>query len=74
MGELGADTDITEVYLDGDRLITLRLDSNQTSVKPLNDKDGARTIAQLQPLGFPQKRSDQNLLSSGRTTVFANHS
>ncbi len=53
MGELGADTGSTEVYFDGDRLITRRLDSNQTSVKSLNDKDGARTIAQLQPLGFP---------------------
>ena len=53
MGELGADTGNTEVYFDGDRLITRRLDSNQTSVKSLNDKDGARTIAQLQPLGFP---------------------
>ncbi|MDF5716778.1 MAG: Hsp70 family protein [Rhizonema sp. NSF051] len=53
MGELGADTGSTEVYFDGDRLITRRLDSNQASVKALNDKDGARTIAQLQPLGFP---------------------
>ncbi len=53
MGELGADTGSTEVYFDGDRLITRRLDSSQTSIKPLNDKDGARTIAQLTPLGYP---------------------
>jgi molecular chaperone DnaK (HSP70) len=53
MGELGADTGGTEVYFDGDRLITRRLDSGVTSVKPLNDKDGARTIANLTPPGFP---------------------
>ncbi|WP_017318310.1 Hsp70 family protein [Mastigocladopsis repens] len=53
MGELGADTGGTEVYFDGDRLITRRIDSTQTSVKPLNDKDGARTIAQLTPPGYP---------------------
>jgi len=53
MGELGADTGSTEVYFDGDRLITRRLDSGQTTVKPLNDKDGARTIAQLTPPGYP---------------------
>ncbi len=53
MGELGADTGSTEVYFDGDRLMTRRLDSGQTTVKPLNDKDGARTIAQLTPPGYP---------------------
>ncbi|GAB1541829.1 hypothetical protein NUACC21_45020 [Scytonema sp. NUACC21] len=53
MGELGAETGGTEVYFDGDRLITRRLDNTQTSVKPLNDRDGARTIAQLSPLGYP---------------------
>ncbi len=54
MGELGADTGGgTEVYFDGDRLITRRLDNGQTTVKPLNDKDGARSIAQLTPPGFP---------------------
>ncbi|MDM9380517.1 Hsp70 family protein [Chlorogloeopsis sp. ULAP01] len=53
MGELGADTGSTEVYFDGDRLITRRLDSGVTTVKPLNDKDGARTIANLTPPGFP---------------------
>jgi molecular chaperone DnaK (HSP70) len=53
MGELGADTGGTEVYFDGDRLMTRRFDKNQTNVKPLNDKDGARTIAKLTPPGFP---------------------
>ncbi|BAZ47459.1 heat shock protein Hsp70 [Nostoc sp. NIES-4103] len=53
MGELGVETGGVEVYFDGDRLITRRLDSGETSVKPLNDKDGARSIAQLTPPGYP---------------------
>ncbi|MBH8561778.1 Hsp70 family protein [Nostoc sp. CENA67] len=53
MGELGVETGGVEVYFDGDRLITRRLDSGETSVKPLNDKDGARSIAQLSPPGYP---------------------
>ncbi|MBX9257620.1 Hsp70 family protein [Desmonostoc muscorum CCALA 125] len=53
MGELGADTGNTEVYFDGDRLITRRLESRETTVKPLNDREGARTIAQLTPSGYP---------------------
>ncbi|MEA5572005.1 Hsp70 family protein [Calothrix sp. UHCC 0171] len=53
MGELGAESGGTEVYFDGDRLITRRLDGGVTSVKPLNDKDGARSIANLTPPGFP---------------------
>ncbi|MBW4616614.1 MAG: Hsp70 family protein [Desmonostoc vinosum HA7617-LM4] len=53
MGELGADTGSTEIYFDGDRLITRRLGSSETSVKPLNDQEGARTIAQLKPPGYP---------------------
>ncbi|MBH8574495.1 Hsp70 family protein [Nostocaceae cyanobacterium CENA369] len=53
MGELGVDTGGVEVYFDGDRLITRRLDSGEISVKPLNDKDGARSIAQLTPPGYP---------------------
>jgi molecular chaperone DnaK (HSP70) len=53
IGELGADTGNTEVYFDGDRLITRRLDSSETTVKPLNDSVGARTIAQLTPPGYP---------------------
>ncbi|YAF95801.1 MAG: Hsp70 family protein [Nodularia sp. CChRGM 3473] len=53
MGELGAETGSTEVYFDGDRLITRRLEAGTTSVKPLNDQAGARTIAQLTPPGYP---------------------
>jgi len=53
LGELGADTDQTEVYFDGDRLLTRRLDGNQTQVQPLNDRDGARSIATLDPVGHP---------------------
>jgi molecular chaperone DnaK (HSP70) len=53
MGELGAESGGTEVFFDGDRLITRRLDGGVTSVKPLNDKDGARSIANLTPPGFP---------------------
>ncbi|TWH50900.1 Hsp70 family protein [Dulcicalothrix desertica] len=53
MGELGAETGGTEVFFDGDRLITRRLDSGATTVKPLNDTEGARTIANLTPPGFP---------------------
>lgn len=53
IGELGTETGGTEVYYDGDFLITRRLDNGQTQVQPLNDKDGARSIAQLTPPGFP---------------------
>ncbi|HLO89429.1 MAG TPA: Hsp70 family protein [Nostocaceae cyanobacterium] len=53
LGELGAETGGVEVYFDGDRLITRRLDNNATTVKPLNDTAEARTIAQLTPPGFP---------------------
>ena len=53
VGELGSDTGGTEVYFDGDRLITRKLSTGQTSVQPLNDREGARSIAQLMPPGFP---------------------
>jgi len=53
IGELGTETGGTEVYYDGDFLVTRRLDNGQTQVQPLNDKDGARSIAQLTPPGFP---------------------
>ncbi|MEG4988104.1 Hsp70 family protein [Microcoleus sp. BR0-C5] len=52
IGELGAETGGTEIYFDGDRLITRQL-AGQTSVQPLNDKEGARSIAQLMPPGYP---------------------
>ncbi|WP_016949236.1 Hsp70 family protein [Anabaena sp. PCC 7108] len=53
LGELGTDTGSTEVYFDGDRLITRNIKCLTTPVKPLNDKEGARKIAQLSPPGFP---------------------
>jgi molecular chaperone DnaK (HSP70) len=53
VGELGAQTGSTEVYFDGDRLITRQLGGGQTAVQPLNDRDGARNIAQLTPAGNP---------------------
>lgn len=53
IGELGADTGGTEVYFDGDRLVTRSLNQGEINVKPLNDREGARTIAQLDPLGTP---------------------
>jgi len=53
VGELGSQTGATEVYFDGDRLITRQLGGGQTAVQPLNDRDGARNIAQLAPPGNP---------------------
>lgn len=52
IGELGAETGGTEIYFDGDRLIAKQL-TGTASVQPLNDKDGARSIAQLTPPGYP---------------------
>lgn len=53
IGELGAQTGATEVYFDGDRLVTRTLDSGETAVHPLNDSDSGRTIALLDPPGNP---------------------
>ncbi len=53
IGELGTETTQTEVYFDGDRLVTRSLTSSQTQVQPLNDRAGARNIAQLDPYGSP---------------------
>ena len=53
VGELGADTGTTEVYFEGDRLITRQVGGGQTTVQPLNDREGARSIAQLTPPGNP---------------------
>ena len=53
IGELGRENSSTEVYFDGDRLVTRKIGADQVSVQPLNDKDGARTIAQLDPPGVP---------------------
>jgi len=53
IGELGAQTGGTEVYFDGDRLITRNFASGETQVKALNDREGARIIARLTPSGHP---------------------
>ena len=53
IGELGSDIGATEVYFEGDRLLTRSLGRDQFSVQPLNDREGARSIAQLNPLGYP---------------------
>ncbi|NEP16936.1 MAG: Hsp70 family protein [Leptolyngbya sp. SIO4C1] len=53
VGELGNDSSRTEVFFEGNRLITKRSSDGPTAVQPLNDREGARSIAQLQPLGFP---------------------
>jgi len=53
LGELGAATGGTQVFFDGDRLITRTLGEGQSQVQPLNDREGARSIAQLDPPGHP---------------------
>lgn len=53
IGELADDTNQTEVYFDGDRLVTRNLATNQLNVQALNDKEGARGIAELDPPGEP---------------------
>ncbi|MBD2073785.1 Hsp70 family protein [Phormidium sp. FACHB-592] len=52
IGELGVEANQTEVYFDGDRLVTRHLGSSH-QVQPLNDRDGARKIAKLEPPGHP---------------------
>jgi molecular chaperone DnaK (HSP70) len=51
LGELGADSSGTEVYFDGDRLITRNLAAGSNAISLLNA--GAENIAPLNPLGFP---------------------
>jgi molecular chaperone DnaK (HSP70) len=53
VGELGSQTGSTEVFFDGDRLVTRQIGGGKTAVQPLNDRDGARNIAQLTPTGNP---------------------
>ncbi|NJL01256.1 MAG: Hsp70 family protein [Spirulinaceae cyanobacterium SM2_1_0] len=53
IGELGAETGATEVFFDGDRLVTRAVGSGQTAVQPLNDREGARALAELSPPGSP---------------------
>jgi molecular chaperone DnaK (HSP70) len=60
IGELGHETVDTEVFFDGDanhgtalRLVTRQMSSSTPQVQPLNDREGARSIAQLTPPGDP---------------------
>ncbi len=53
LGELGAESGGTEVYFDGDRLITRKVVGEETAVQPLNDTEEGRSIAKLNPLGNP---------------------
>ncbi|TVQ48190.1 MAG: Hsp70 family protein [Gloeocapsa sp. DLM2.Bin57] len=53
IGELGSEIGATEVYFQGDRLVTRSLTPGQTQVQPLNDQEGAKTIARLEPPGNP---------------------
>ncbi len=53
IGELGIEIGSTEVFFEGDRLITRTLSSGNPQVKPLNDSDAARSIARLTPPGVP---------------------
>ena len=52
IGELSTETN-TEVYFDGDRLITRTIETQANLVQPLNDSDQGRAIAQLDPIGNP---------------------
>ncbi|UAJ74542.1 Hsp70 family protein [Synechocystis sp. PCC 7339] len=53
VGELGSSIGATEVYFDGNQLITRVLENQEFTVQPLNDRHGARQIAQLSPPGVP---------------------
>ncbi|MEB3342750.1 hypothetical protein [Okeania sp.] len=53
LAELGVESEGTEIYFNGDRLITRKISGEQTSVQPLNNREGGRSIAQLNPPGNP---------------------
>ncbi|AGY58797.1 chaperone protein DnaK [Gloeobacter kilaueensis JS1] len=52
IGELGDGSDSAEVFFENGRL-TLRASTAEQAVRPLNDSDEGRVIAQLEPPGFP---------------------
>ncbi|MDG2990118.1 Hsp70 family protein [Candidatus Synechococcus calcipolaris G9] len=52
IGELGQNSSGTEIFFDGDRLIT-RSTPADTHVQALNDTDQGRTLAPLDPPGYP---------------------
>jgi molecular chaperone DnaK (HSP70) len=53
LAELGEVAISTEVYFEGDQLVTRQAQTGSAQVQTLNDREGARTIAQLTPPGFP---------------------
>ncbi len=53
IGELGTETGGTEIYFDGDRLITKNLAAGVAAVRPLNETTEGKNIAKLNPPGFP---------------------
>lgn len=56
LGELGESAPVrNEVYFEGDQLVVRQASSDikQPLAVPLNDREGARTIATLTPPGFP---------------------
>ncbi|MEL7503620.1 MAG: Hsp70 family protein [Cyanobacteria bacterium J06554_6] len=52
LGELGDSEQATEVFFENGQLVT-RQRAGEQAVKPLNDREGARSIATLTPPGFP---------------------
>ncbi|NCO75481.1 MAG: Hsp70 family protein [Cyanobacteria bacterium] len=52
IGELGEENTSTEVYFDGDRLVTRNVHQGEKKIQPLNDNEGGKTIARLNPLGI----------------------
>ncbi|MEM1368560.1 MAG: Hsp70 family protein [Cyanobacteria bacterium P01_H01_bin.15] len=53
LGELGSQSNQTEVYFDGSRLVTRTLTQAAPAVQTLNDTEQGRTLAPLNPPGFP---------------------
>ncbi len=53
MGELGTEGDTTEVYFEGDRLVTRKTAGKKPVAKSLNEQNEGQTIARLDPPGFP---------------------
>lgn len=55
IGEWGNSNQATEVFFDGTRLVTRKTNSNHQDIRFLNDTEEGRTIARLNPLGYPGK-------------------
>ncbi len=53
VGELAGDETATEVYFDGERLVTRSIERGTKVVQPLNDREDGKTIAKLEPPGNP---------------------